>query len=83
MRMQATFDDFQNFKHAKFALFTTRTSALSPLPHPPTKHLNMADEVYDGAIGIDLGMEPDSHPRSVNHIAYTALRHDLFVRCQL
>jgi len=44
----------------------------------------MSDEVYEGAIGIDLGMvsfrrrkTPDSKTDT-----YTA-RHDLFLRCKL
>lgn len=42
----------------------------------------MADEVYDGAIGIDLGMSICAlFPRELKRL--TPLRHNLFVCCEL
>lgn len=49
----------------------------------------MADEVYDGAIGIDLGMLPHSQLRDcdseveMREYLLTPHRHHLLLRCQL
>lgn len=40
-----------------FEILRPAASPPSPIhPPTPTKSFNMADEVYDGAVGIDLGM---------------------------
>ena len=41
----------------------------------------MADEVYDGAIGIDLGMHLIEPPHVMQKL--TRLRNDIFLRRQL
>jgi hypothetical protein len=43
----------------------------------------MADEVYDGAIGIDLGERLPQRPPRPAQQALTDRRHDLLMRRQL
>jgi heat shock protein 1/8 len=43
----------------------------------------MSDEVYEGAIGIDLGTQYSQNYPTVGCVLTLTTRHDLLLRCQL